>query len=158
MKTKVSFFSGMGLHLTGSSLYGPISMRICQRDGSGVVVRKTICCWNGHHDHLTWHRVIFSSGDMWKDSSMSPLFLLTLKNSSRESLPHWRMLPKTCCSVFGTSLITDLTCAESQAALILNICENYEIGYRIYKFLFFFFFEMLNIKLMMFNIKFLQFH
>ena len=60
------------------------------------------------------------------------------QNSSRESLPHWRMLPKTCCSVFGTSLITDLTCAESQAALILNICENYEIGHRIYKSLFFF--------------------
>ena len=33
-----------GLRLTGSSPCGLISMTICEKDGSGVLVLKTVCC------------------------------------------------------------------------------------------------------------------
>ena len=59
---------------------------------------------------------------------MSPLFLLTLMNSSRGSTLYWMMLLETCFSVFGKSLNTDLTCDVSQAVYIFN---TYEIGLRI---------------------------
>ena len=67
-------------------------------------------------------------GCVWKDWSMFPLFLLGLMNSIRESLPLWIMFLETCYSVFGKSLITNLTCAMSQMVHILN---TYEIGSRI---------------------------
>ena len=63
------------LHLTGSSLCGLISMTICQVDGSGVLLVKTMWCWNGLHVHLTWPPAIFSSGDMWRAWFMPPLLL-----------------------------------------------------------------------------------
>ena len=61
------------------------------------------------------------------------LFQLTLKKSNIELQLHWKLLPKACYSEFGTSLNTDSTCAESQAALILNIYEN--LSYRTNKYL-----------------------
>ena len=78
-----------------------------------------------------------------------PLFLQSHRNLSRESLPHCRLLPKTCCSVFGRSWSTKLMCVVFQAERILNICE---IGYEIHislKFLF----KYGGIILILFNIK-----
>ena len=37
----------------------------------------------------------------------------------------WRLLPKTCCSMFRRSQSTDFTCAVLQAVRILNICETF---------------------------------
>ena len=44
---------------------------------------------------------------------------------NKETPPHWRLLPKTCCSMFRRSRSTDFTCAVSQAVRILNICETF---------------------------------
>ena len=38
---------------------------------------------------------------------------------------NWRLLPKTCCSIFRRSQSTDFTCAVSQALRILNICKTF---------------------------------
>ena len=38
---------------------------------------------------------------------------------------NWRLLPKTCCSMFKKSRSTDFTCAVSQAVRILNICKTF---------------------------------
>ena len=38
---------------------------------------------------------------------------------------NWRLLPKTCCSMFRRSQSTDFTCAALQAVRILNICETF---------------------------------
>ena len=38
---------------------------------------------------------------------------------------NWRMLSKTCCSMFRKSQSTDFTCAALQAVRILNICETF---------------------------------
>ena len=38
---------------------------------------------------------------------------------------NWRLLPKTCCSMFKRSQSTDFKCAVSQAVRILNICETF---------------------------------
>ena len=95
-------------------------------DGSDMVEIKTVFWWS--RCHWTCSYVISFYGDRWRDWSMFPLFQLALMNSSRESLPHWIMLPETCYSVFGKSLTTDLTYAISQAVHILN---TYEIGPRI---------------------------
>ena len=44
---------------------------------------------------------------------------------NKEAPPHWRLLPKTCCSMFRRSQSTDFTCAALQAVRILNICETF---------------------------------
>ena len=54
---------------------------------------------------------------------------LPANNLGRESLPHYRLLCKTCCNVFGRSWSTELTCVVSLAECILNMCE---IGYDIH--------------------------
>ena len=36
---------------------------------------------------------------------------------------NWRLLPKTCCSMFRRSQSIDFTCAALQAVRILNICK-----------------------------------
>ena len=36
---------------------------------------------------------------------------------------NWRLLPKTCCSMFRRSQSIDFTCAALQAVRLLNICE-----------------------------------
>ena len=38
---------------------------------------------------------------------------------------NWRLLPKTCCSMFRRRQSTDFTCAALQAVRILNICETF---------------------------------
>ena len=38
---------------------------------------------------------------------------------------NWRLLPKTCCSMFRRSQSTDFTCSALQAVRILNICETF---------------------------------
>ena len=45
---------------------------------------------------------------------------------NKETLPYWRLLPKTCCSIFRKSWNTDFTCAMSQAVHILNICKTFD--------------------------------
>ena len=37
---------------------------------------------------------------------------------------NWRLLPKTCCSMFRRSQSTDFTCVVSQVVCILNICKT----------------------------------
>ena len=39
---------------------------------------------------------------------------------------NWRLLPKTCCSMFRRSQSTDFTCAILQALRILNICKTFD--------------------------------
>ena len=38
---------------------------------------------------------------------------------------NWKVLSKTCCSMFRRSQSTDFTCAALQAVRILNICESF---------------------------------
>ena len=38
---------------------------------------------------------------------------------------NWRLLPKTCCSMFRRSQSTDFTCAALQGVRILNICKTF---------------------------------
>ena len=38
---------------------------------------------------------------------------------------NWKLLPKTCCSMFRKSPSTDFTCAALQAVRILNICKSF---------------------------------
>ena len=44
---------------------------------------------------------------------------------NKETPPHWRLLPKACCSMFRRSQNTDFTCAALQAVRILNICKTF---------------------------------
>ena len=44
---------------------------------------------------------------------------------NKETPLHWRLLPKTCCSMFRRSRSTDFTCAVSQAMRISNICKTF---------------------------------
>ena len=44
---------------------------------------------------------------------------------NKETPPHWRLLPKTCCSMFRRSRSTDFTCAALQALRILNIYKTF---------------------------------
>ena len=44
---------------------------------------------------------------------------------NKETPLHWRLLPKTCCSMFRKSQSTDFTYAMSQAVRILNICKTF---------------------------------
>ena len=67
---------------------------------------------------------------------------------------NWRLLTKTCCSMFRRSRSTDFTCAVSQAVRILNICKTfYEIQVPL-KFLF----KLTGINLVLVNIKPAEFH
>ena len=99
--------------------------------GSDVEETKTVFWWNGRRGHRTCYRVISFYGDMWRVWSKSLLSLLGLMNSSRESLLHWIMLPKTCYIVIGKGLTTDLTCVVSQAVNKLNTnCYEIAVGFR----------------------------
>ena len=44
---------------------------------------------------------------------------------NKKTPQHWRLLPKTCCSMFRRSWSTHFTCAMSQAMCILNICKTF---------------------------------
>ena len=67
---------------------------------------------------------------------------------------HWRLLSKTCCSVFRRSQSTDFTCIVSQAVLILNICKTFhEIEVSLN-----FLFKFTGINLVLVNIKPVKFH
>ena len=66
----------------GRGQYGLISMRICQRNESGVVEMKTVSWWNGRGSPWTCPRVTCFYGNMWRDWFMSPFFVLALMNSS----------------------------------------------------------------------------
>ena len=73
---------------------------------------------------------------------------------NKETPPHWRLLPKTCCSMFRRSKSTDFTCAVSQAVRILNICESFhEIQVPLN-----FLFKFTEINLVLVNIKPVEFH
>ena len=47
------------------------------------------------------------------------------------TLMHWRVLHKTCYSMFRRSWTTDLTCDISQLVRILNICKIFHHGIHI---------------------------
>ena len=67
---------------------------------------------------------------------------------------NWRLLPRTCCSMFRRSRSTDFTCAVSQAVRILNICETFhEIQVPLN-----FLFKFTGINLVLVNIKPVEFH
>ena len=73
---------------------------------------------------------------------------------NKETPPHWRLLPKTCCSMFGRSRNTDFTCAALQAGRILNICKTfYEIQVSLN-----FLFKFTGINLVRLNINPVEFH
>ena len=67
---------------------------------------------------------------------------------------NWRLLPKTCCSMFRRSQSTDFTCAVSQAVRILNICETFHEIQLPLNFLF----KFTGINLVLVNIKPVEFH
>ena len=67
---------------------------------------------------------------------------------------NWRLLPKTCCSMFRRSRSTDFTCAVSQAVRILNICKTiHEIQVPLN-----FFFKFTGINFVLVKIKRVEFH
>ena len=67
---------------------------------------------------------------------------------------NWRLLPKTCCSMFRRSQSTDFTCAALQAVRILNICKTFhEIQVPLN-----FLFKFTGINLVLVNIKPVEFH
>ena len=73
---------------------------------------------------------------------------------NKEILPHWRLLSKTCCSMFRRSKSTDFTCAVSQAVRILNICKTfYEIQVPLN-----FLFKFTGINFVLVNIKPVEFY
>ena len=45
---------------------------------------------------------------------------------NKETPLHWRLLPKTCCSMITRSWSIDFTCAVSQAERILKICKTFQ--------------------------------
>ena len=80
-----------------------------------------------------------SACDMTHVKSVLWLLLSMLRHVLGNSLPcggvsllttclarelNWRLLPKTCCSMFR-SQSTDFTCVMSQAVRILNICKTF---------------------------------
>ena len=73
---------------------------------------------------------------------------------NKEATPHWRLLPKTCCSMFRRSRSTDFTCAVSQAVRILNICKTF---HEIHVFLNFLF-KFTEINLVQLNINPVEFY
>ena len=44
---------------------------------------------------------------------------------NKETPLHWRLLPKTSCSMFRRSLSTDFTCFMSEVVCILNVCKTF---------------------------------
>ena len=73
---------------------------------------------------------------------------------NKETPTHWRLLPKTCCSMFRRSRSTDFTCVMSQAVRILNICETFhEIQVPLN-----FLFKFTGINLVQLNIKPVEFY
>ena len=73
---------------------------------------------------------------------------------NKEIPPHWRLLPKTCCSMFRWSQSTDFTCAVTQAVCILNICETFHGIHVPLNFLF----KFTGINLVQLNINPVEFH
>ena len=72
---------------------------------------------------------------------------------NKETPSHWRLLPKTCCSMFRRSQSTNFTCAMSQAMHILNICKTFhEIQVPLN------FFKFTGINLVQLNINPVEFH
>ena len=67
---------------------------------------------------------------------------------------NWRLLPKTCYSMFRRSQSTDFTCAALQAVRILNICETFHGIYVPLNFLF----KFTRINLVQLNINPVEFH
>ena len=67
---------------------------------------------------------------------------------------NWRLLSKTCCSMFRRSQSTDFTCAALQAVSIMNICKDF---YGIHVPLNFIF-KFTGINLVLVNIKSVEFH
>ena len=73
---------------------------------------------------------------------------------NKETPPHWRLLPKTCCSMFWRSQSINFTCAVSQAVHILNIFDTFhEIQVPLN-----FLFKFTGINLVLVNIKPVEFH
>ena len=73
---------------------------------------------------------------------------------NKEIQPHWRLLPKTCCSMFRRSQSTNFTCAVSQAVCILNICKTFHEIQTPLNFLF----KCTGINLVQVNINPVEFH
>ena len=73
---------------------------------------------------------------------------------NKETPPHWRLLPMTCCSMFRRSRSTDFTCAVSQAVRILNICKTFHEIHVPLNFLF----KFTGINLVQLNINPVEFH
>ena len=44
---------------------------------------------------------------------------------NKKTPPHWRLLPKTCCSMSRRSRSIDFNCAMSQVVHISNICKTF---------------------------------
>ena len=97
-------------------------------------------------------------------NSFSPVSLGSLRRNRfnfharqvvyKETPPHWRLLPKTCCSMFRRSRSTDFTYAVSQALRILKICKTFhEIQVPLN-----FLFKFTGINLVQVNINPVEFH
>ena len=67
---------------------------------------------------------------------------------------NWRLLPKTCCSMFRRSQSTNFTCATLQAVYILNIYKTFHEIQVLLNFLF----KFTGINLVLVNIKPVKFH
>ena len=67
---------------------------------------------------------------------------------------NWRLLLKTCCSMFKRSQSTDFTCAALQAVRILNICKTFHGIHVPLNFLF----KVTGINLAQLNINPVEFH
>ena len=73
---------------------------------------------------------------------------------NKETPPHWRLLLKTCCSMFRRSQSTDFMCAMSQMVHMLNICKTFHGIYVPLNFLF----KFTGINLVQLNINPVKFH
>ena len=80
---------------------------------------------------------------------MSPLFSVNEEKLKQKIITAVENVSKTCCSMFGRSKNTDLTCATSQAERILNICEIFHRTLIPLNFLF----KFREINLILLNIK-----
>ena len=67
---------------------------------------------------------------------------------------NWKLLPKTCCSMFRRSRRIDFTCAVLQAVRILNICNTFHEIQGPLNFLF----KFTGINLVLVNIKPVEFN
>ena len=73
---------------------------------------------------------------------------------NKEKPPHWRLLPKICCSMFRGSQSTDFKWAVSQAVHILSICKTFHEIQLPLNFLF----KLTGINVVLVNIKPIEFH